>query len=238
MKTMALFIPKANPDKTFEDIVCSDKKLRLIYYKESLSGINLFFYKIKIRKLIKNCEIFQDSFSSSIKGHKIYRSGHSLVLFHIVPILKMLSHGENITVFSSNPDDVNLLAPLLMSFKNIGFVTTPSAENIYSEKLLEEFGITGAVTTNVKVFGKSVVIMPGCEGILPEGATSILNLSKHKIPWKSLSPENISFKAPKPFGSVSHLIRRADVMETVLNFFEMDFSLTKPVSVKFNKRKH
>ena len=108
-------------------------------------------------------------------------------------------------------------------------------EERFSEKLLEEFGITGAVATNINTFGRSIIIMPGGEFFSPEGAYTIINLSKSEIPWKGISPDNISFKAPKPLKTVSHFIRQSDIMETVLNFFNLDYSSAVPVSVKFNK---
>ena len=236
IETLVLFVQKNNTLNTHTDVIVSGKRLRIIFFPENIKGIALISYKFRIRKLIKNCCFFATPFAAKFKGTKIRKSGYSLVIAHITSVLKMISPKNDIVIFSVNPDDINLLPDVLMSFKNISFVTTPTASEVFSEKLLCDFGITGATKCSADVSDKTVLIMPGGEIFPPEGASSVINLSKSETEYKNISPENISFRSPEEFDCVSHFIRRADVMETVLSFFDMDFSVPAPVSVNFNKQ--
>ena len=238
MKTLIIFCPEngQNSHGTFKDIIISDKKLRIIYFCERLSPYGLFFFKLKIKKLLKEADILLTDFSKKFSGNKIYRSGNKLAMYHISKLINIVAQNSPITVFSHNSADIYALSDVIMTNKSIKFLTSDSLISEFDDTLLSEFGLSGGSVTQCDLRDETVVIMPGGESFSPEGANKIINLSKSRIPWKSINPENISYTIPPSLKGVPLFLRYGDMLETVLCFLGMDFSYTKPVSVKFNKQ--
>ena len=239
MDTLIFFVPETALYKggSFEDIIYNDKCIRIIYIKPEQNPLEKLIFPIKIKKLTKNSCFFQNDYTCKLKHNKIYKSGHSLFFFHLPQILKICAPKTPIVVLTASTSHIYTLKPLIMSRKNISFYTYDTLTDEFSEKLLYEYGISGGCRNIIPTEDSALLVMPGGEDLLKEGADTIINLSKSKIPWHCITPENISFKPPPLFKKARHIFRRADALETALTFFGLDFSSCSPVSVKFNKQK-
>lgn len=236
MKTLVIFTPETSrcPCKTVKNIPVSNKTLRIIYFKENMTKPNLFMFKLKMKKHLKNCKILSTAFAQNFKQEKLYQSGKSLLLFHIDKIINIISPQKPVVVFSNNVADIHSLSGLIMTCKDIKFLTSEENITAFTETLLSEFGISGGAFTDCSLSGETVVIMPGGNIFTPEGAGKILNLSNDTM-WKSILPQNISYCVPHSLKVVPSRFRCGDMLETVLDFFEIDYSFAKPISLIFNK---
>lgn len=237
MKTLAIFCPENahHPCKTFDDIIISDKKLRIIYYKENMPKLQLLLFKMSVKKLLKDADILLTDFSKNFSGNKLYKSGHSLAMYHIKAITNIAAKKLPVTVFSCNIADIYALSDLIMSHKKIRFLTNDAHISEFEDTLSGEFGLSGGAACNISLSGEVAVIMPGGEIFSPEGAEKIINLSKTNLAWNAVNPENILYAFPPSFRGVPNFLRHGDMLETVFSFLEMDFSRTSPNSLKFNK---
>lgn len=239
METMIFFVPETALFKggSFEDLIYGGKRVRIIYHKHDLNRAARLIFSLKIKKLTADAKFFLNEFSEKFKGEKIYRSGHDITLCHLPQIIKIAAPKKPVVIFSATPSHIQLLKPLIMSQKNISFVTHPRLIEEFSEKLLTEYGISGGAAEEVNLRGRVAVLMPGGENFSPQGADTIINLSKCAIAWRNISPENILFSPPSFLKNAKHIFRHADTLETALSFFNADFSEAVPISVKINKQK-
>lgn len=237
MHTITVFSHEtpSNRKGTFKIKKIGNKSLIIMYHKENLSKSELFFYKRKINKNIKNSLVVKNQFSENIKCDKIYYSGCNLVKSHLFWLLRKMRVSEPVCVYTSDYMHINEVYDIIMNYKKVMFITYEHLKNIFDDILFKEYGITGAVFSDTFPNCGTSIILPGGESLIKKNTAPIINLSDSFIEYKCISPENILFTPPAELNEFAFELRRSDTLETVMNFFDIPYKNATLNSVKFNK---
>lgn len=236
MDTIVLFLPETEKKKsgTCEEFEINKKFLKLIYCREKHTKFNNFFFKRKIKKELKNAVVFDNAFSENINCRKIYGSGKKLAVFHLNNILKKMLADESVGIFSTNVNQLKEIKEVIMNYKRIVIITDEENYEAFKKELLENYGISGAVSQNANTPMKNAVIMPECKITPTKVEGKILNLSNINCA-EALPHSSIKYNPPRELKIISEIMRKGDVLETVSDFLGISYNKINVSSVNFNK---
>lgn len=229
MQTLTYLLPqtKKHPHGYVQNIQISDESLlKAVYIKEN-SG---FFARLRLRRQMKGCTLFDNDVASKIRAKKIYYDGLNLVKHHINELIFMTAKFSPVVVSTCDRTDLQALDSSITALKSISILTTPQLQEEFDSILLNNYGIAGAVRCAVPLTGKTAVIMPGGSIFSTEGAARIIDLTD-----KSKICKSVKFRVPEIFKGAESFLRTPDALETAMCFFRIDFSKAQITSVKFDK---
>jgi len=227
---------------SYRDILVSDKgRLRIIYYPENLGKFCTKIFNKKITPLIEGGVSLQGNGNINkvpyLDGSNISSLNLDKIIYHTLKETDLVNI-ETVVVLK-NKLQLPLIHSIITKARYLTIVSDDDIDDI-EEAIIDEFGISVTAFNSMKDVNlnkKLVIFLPDTKPLKANNAFLVINFSGTDIICKNLiSPQNIKFKPPVAIEEVCTIVGKdTKTIETLMNFFEIEYTKLHVYSVKIDK---